>query len=76
GRRAGIEVVQVLDGSPAARSGLRERDVLLDVGGAAVTRAGDLQRQLLATAVGSPLQLRVLRGEGIVTLTAVTAATP
>lgn len=76
GRRAGIEVVQVLDGSPAARSGLRERDVLLDVGGAAVTRAGDLQRQLLATAVGSPLPLRVLRGEGIVTLTAVTAATP
>jgi S1-C subfamily serine protease len=76
GRRAGIEVVHVMDGSPAARSGLRERDVLLDVGGAAVARAGDLQRQLLAAPVGSPLEVRALRGQDIVTVTAVTASLP
>jgi S1-C subfamily serine protease len=76
GRRMGIEVARIMDGSPAARAGLRERDVLLDVGGGAVARAGDLQRQLLATAVGSPLEVRALRGERIVTLTVVTASVP
>ena len=76
GRRMGIEVARIMDGSPAARAGLRERDVLLDVGGAAVARAGDLQRQLLAAAVGSPLEVRALRGERIVTLTVVTASVP
>ncbi|MBO0690087.1 MAG: trypsin-like peptidase domain-containing protein [Candidatus Dormibacteraeota bacterium] len=76
GRRAGIEVVQVLEGSPAARSGLRERDILLDMGGTAVARAGDLQRRLLATAVGSPLDVRALRGETVVNVTVVTAPVP
>ena len=76
GRRAGIEVVQVVEGSPAARSGLRERDILLDVGGVAVARPGDLQRRLLAAAVGSPLVVRALRGEEVVSLAVVTASVP
>jgi S1-C subfamily serine protease len=76
GRSAGIEVVEVLPGSPAAGGGLQPRDVVLDVGGEAVARAGDLQRQLLATAVGSPLEIRALRDERVVTATLVTAALP
>jgi S1-C subfamily serine protease len=42
GRRAGIEVVEVMAGSPAARAGVRTEDILLDVDGAAVSTAGDL----------------------------------
>ena len=61
GRSSAIGVTEVVQGSPAARAGLRPGDLLLDVGGTPVRSAGDLQRLMAAGAIGRPLSLRVLR---------------
>ena len=42
GRDAGVEVVQVVTGSPAARAGIRNEDLIIDVDGVPVADAGDL----------------------------------
>jgi S1-C subfamily serine protease len=70
-RSAGVEVVQVVDGSPAARAGLRNEDLLIDVDGVAVTDAGDLQRLMVAERIGRPLTVRAFRGGELLELTVV-----
>jgi serine protease Do len=56
GRRTGVEVVDVVDASPAARAGLRPEDVVVELNDAPVESVGDLQRlmtdELIGTAVG------------------------
>lgn len=61
GRRHGLEVVQLLDRSPAAASGLRVGDVLVELDGAPIRGVADLQRQLIGDAVGRPMELVVER---------------
>jgi len=63
GRTAGIEVVEVADGSPAQRAGLRAEDLLVDLGGQAVERVDDIQRLLTEDAIGMPVAAKVLRGD-------------
>src|SRR5918996_1198521 len=46
GREAGVEVVDVVAGSPAALAGLRAEDLILDVGGTPVAGVDDVQRLL------------------------------
>src|SRR5438094_1115888 len=46
GRARALEVVQLLDGSPAARAGVRPGDLILDLDGHPVEGVGDLQRLL------------------------------
>jgi S1-C subfamily serine protease len=60
-RRGGIGVAEVVPGSPAAVSGLRSGDLILDVGGKPVSDAADLQRLMLDEAIGKPLVIRILR---------------
>jgi S1-C subfamily serine protease len=60
-RRQGIEVVEVLDGSPAARAGLRPADLLLDADGEPLADVGDLQRLMVAERIGRGLSLRLDR---------------
>jgi S1-C subfamily serine protease len=69
GRRAAIEVTEVVAGSPAAAAGLRAQDLILDVGGQAVEGVGDLQRLMVADAIDRPLAIRVRRGAEVLTLT-------
>jgi S1-C subfamily serine protease len=69
GQRAGVEVMQVVDDSPAARAGLRAKDVLIDVGGEPVRDVSDVQRSMGAEAIGRELALRVLRGGELLALT-------
>jgi S1-C subfamily serine protease len=76
GLRAGIEIVEVVEGSPAARSGLRGRDIILEVAGVPVARAGDLQRRMVATPVGSTLEVRAFRGDREVRVRVVTSELP
>src|SRR4051812_36481271 len=45
-RPRGLEVVQLLDGSPAARAGIRPGDVIVELGGRTVEGVGDLPRVL------------------------------
>jgi S1-C subfamily serine protease len=71
GRATAIGVAEVVDGSPAARAGLRPGDLLLEVDGTPVRDAGDLQRLMVAGAIGRPLELRVLQGGRMVEVSAV-----
>jgi S1-C subfamily serine protease len=71
GRSGGVGVVEVVAGSPADRAGLRSTDIILDVDGVALGSTGDLQRLMVGDAIGRSLVLRVLRGDGEISLVAV-----
>jgi S1-C subfamily serine protease len=60
-RRAGIAVAEVVEGSPAARAGLRRGDLILDVDGVAVHDASDLQRLMGTDAINRPIAMRLWR---------------
>jgi S1-C subfamily serine protease len=66
----GVEIVEVMEGSPAARAGLRPEDLILDVNGAPVRNAEDLQRLMVAEAIGRTVAIRVYRGGATVTVEA------
>ncbi len=63
GRTRGLEVIQLLDGSPAASAGVRPGDVIVEVDGRAVEGVGDLQRLLDGDSIGRRLPIAVWRGE-------------
>ena len=62
GRRHGLEVVQLLEPSPAAAAGLRVGDVVVDLDGDPIEGVGDLQRRLIGEAIGGRLAMTVDRG--------------
>ena len=61
GRTRALEVVQLLDRSPAAAGGVRPGDLILDLDGQPVEGVGDLQRLLDDRAVGRRIGMRVAR---------------
>jgi S1-C subfamily serine protease len=63
GRKAGVEVVDVAEGSPAATAGLRAEDLIVELGGRPVERVDDVQRMMGGDAIGQALSVWVLRGE-------------
>ena len=62
GRGSGVEVVQVVEGSPAAEAGLRPEDLVVELDGAPVTDVGDIQQLMVVEKIGAPVPVRVLRG--------------
>ena len=68
GQKAGVEVQEVVTGSPAAGAALRSGDIIVSVAEVAVAKAGDLQRLMVETRIGSKLALSVLRGDHLITL--------
>jgi S1-C subfamily serine protease len=66
GSATAVEVVEVVDGGPADRAGLRAEDLILAVGDTQVTRVEDLQRLMVADLIGSPVAVRLLRAGEIV----------
>src|SRR6266540_1029044 len=62
GRRRGLEVVQIMDPSPAAVAGVRVGDVVVELDGVPIEGVADLQRRLIGDAVGRRFDLRVERG--------------
>ena len=72
-RAAGVEVVQVVQGSPAARAGLRNEDLIIDVDGVPMEDAGDLQRLMVGERIGRPVTVRAFRGGELLELTVVPA---
>jgi S1-C subfamily serine protease len=68
GRKAGVEVQEVVSGSPAAAAHLQSGDIIVSVGEASVAKAGDLQRLMVEARIGSKLPLTVLRNDHLVTI--------
>jgi len=60
-RNAGVEVVEVVEGSPAAKAGLRPEDLIVAVGGTAVEGADDLQRLMAGELIGERVTASVIR---------------
>jgi S1-C subfamily serine protease len=73
GRPTGLEVVQLLDGSPAATAGIRAGDVVLALDGRPIAGVGDLQRSLVGDLVGRSVEVTLER-DGAVTETKITPA--
>ena len=48
-------------------------DLIVEVGGVPVTKAGDLQDQMVGAALGKPLEVEVLRDGRLIRMTAVPA---
>jgi S1-C subfamily serine protease len=68
-----VEVVEVVDGSPADRGGLRPEDLILAVDDANVTSVEDLQRLMSADLIGVAVTVRVLRAGRLIELRLVPA---
>jgi len=64
GRDRAIEVVEVIDGSPASRAGLRAEDLIVGVDGLPVRGVDDLQRLMTEERIGARCSLDVVR-EGV-----------
>ena len=61
GRAACVEVVEVVEGSPAAKAGLRPEDLIVAVGGMPVEGADDLQRLMAGELIGERVTAAVVR---------------
>lgn len=68
GRERGVEVVQVLQGSPAEKAGLRSEDLILEVNGVEVGGADDLQRLMDVSVIGRRIPLTVYRNGATTTI--------
>ncbi len=75
-RAAGVAVLQVVEGSPAARAGLRAGDIIVSLDGVPLRSPTDLQRLLSRAPVGSTVTLGVVRQGKLLTLQAELAAEP
>ena len=61
GAQRGVEVIEVIDNSPAAHAGLRPEDLIVSADGIPVTDVAELQRLLVGERIGRRLTLRVVR---------------
>jgi serine protease Do len=69
----GALVAQVTEGSPAARAGLQQGDLIVELDGRAVTRTEDLPRLVADLPVGRQVPIKLLREGKTLTLTATIA---
>ena len=68
GREKGIEVVEVVTGSPAGRAGLRAEDLIVAVDGEPLGDVGDLQRLMVAERIGQGVEVEVVREGALIKL--------
>jgi serine protease Do len=60
-QRTGVEVVDVVASSPAARAGLRPEDLVVRLRGEPITGVGDLQRVMTEELIGAAVDVVVVR---------------
>jgi serine protease Do len=61
GRRAGVEIVQVFEGGPADRAGLRPEDLLVELDGTPIEGMDELQRVVVSELIGRSVRAKVIR---------------
>jgi serine protease Do len=71
GLERGVEVVDVVGGSPAERAGLRPEDLIVRLDGEPVSGPNDLQRAMVAGLIGSTVAVSVVRGSELLELSLV-----
>ena len=59
-----IEVVEVMEDSPANRAGIRPEDLILEMDGRRLERVEDLQRLMVAELIGARVEVVLLRAGG------------
>ena len=73
---AGVLIVRVIPGSPAAKSGLKAGDAILKVGKFSVKTSLQVQEQVDMSKIGSGLTVEVLRNGKLKTLEVIPSAFP
>jgi S1-C subfamily serine protease len=68
GRKSGVEVVEVVEGSPAERAGMRAEDLIVELDGQPIERVDEVQRLMTGQAIGQRVAVKVLRGEHLLDL--------
>jgi S1-C subfamily serine protease len=71
GRKTGLRVAQIVTGSPADEAGLKAGDLLVAVGGTPAASSGELQRLMVADAIGKRVEITVWRNGALVDAVAV-----
>jgi S1-C subfamily serine protease len=71
GRRTGLGVSQVIQGSPAADAGLRQGDIVVMVDGEPVVTSTAVQRLMVEGAIGRRLEITAWRNGALVDVVAV-----
>ncbi|MEX2464251.1 MAG: PDZ domain-containing protein, partial [Gaiellaceae bacterium] len=61
GHETGIEIVEVVEASPAAQAGLRAEDLILDFDGTPVNGVDDLQRLMAGELIGKTVTVTAVR---------------
>jgi S1-C subfamily serine protease len=61
-RERGLEVVEVIAGSPADQAGVRPEDLVVGIDGEAVGGVDDVQRLLTAATIDRSVELAIVRG--------------
>jgi S1-C subfamily serine protease len=62
GQATGVEVIEVVPGSPAEQAGLRVEDLIVELAGDRVSGVEDIQRLMAAELIGASVDAVVLRG--------------
>ena len=68
GQSGGVQILQVLESSPAQRAGVRRGDLLVELDGEPVTDASVLQRLMVHERIGRKVKARLLRDGAELTL--------
>lgn len=61
GRKAGVEIVQVVEGGPADHAGLRPEDLIVELDGTPIEGMNELQRVVVSELIGRSVRAKVIR---------------
>ena len=62
GQESGVEIVQVVEDSPAAAAGLRAEDLIVSMDDAPITGVDHLHRLMVSDAIGRAVRIGLIRG--------------